>query len=124
MTVAFSDIVVLRRLLEPLVNPPISDTEIPSNSSDRPFEDWSKIVPILSDWHWQRKGLSSTVNILSVALYDLFGAEGSFANIISSVPPPDTDTVDENLFALREGCFKYFERGGECINGPVSLLSG
>jgi len=64
------------------------------------------MVPILSDWHWQRKGLSSTVNILSVALYDLFGAE------------------DENLFALREGCFKYFERGGECINGPVSLLSG
>ena len=31
---------------------------------------------------------------------------------------------DENLAILREGCFKYFELGGECINGPVSLLSG
>lgn len=33
-------------------------------------------------------------------------------------------TTDENLAVLRTGCFKYFERGGECINGPVSLLSG
>lgn len=24
---------------------------------------------------------------------------------------------------LRRGCFKYFLLGGECINGPVSLLS-
>lgn len=32
--------------------------------------------------------------------------------------------VDENLEVLRTGCFKYFERGGDCINGPVSLLSG
>ena len=30
----------------------------------------------------------------------------------------------EELQVLRTGCFKYFERGGECINGPVSLLSG
>ncbi|KAG8911785.1 Squalene epoxidase, partial [Tulasnella sp. 417] len=71
-----------------------------------PFSDWSKMVPVLTDLHWERKGLAGTVNILSVALYDLFGAE------------------DENLFVLREGCFKYFERGGECIHGPVSLLAG
>lgn len=32
--------------------------------------------------------------------------------------------ADENLAVLREGCFRYFELGGECINGPVSLLSG
>jgi len=50
--------------------------------------------------------LSSSINILSVALYDLFRAD------------------DENLAVLRSGCFKYFERGGECINGPVSFLSG
>ena len=29
----------------------------------------------------------------------------------------------EDLQVLRTGCFKYFERGGECTNGPVSLLS-
>ncbi|KAF9000128.1 squalene epoxidase [Cyathus striatus] len=45
------------------------------------------------------------VNILSVALYDLFSAD------------------DEYLNVLRTGCFKYFERGGQCINRPISLLS-
>jgi squalene monooxygenase len=24
---------------------------------------------------------------------------------------------------LKVGCFRYFERGGECVQGPVSLLS-
>lgn len=33
-------------------------------------------------------------------------------------------TSDEDLEVLREGCFKYFELGGECVGGPVSLLSG
>lgn len=33
-------------------------------------------------------------------------------------------SIDENLNVLREGCLKYFERGGECISGPVALLSG
>ena len=32
--------------------------------------------------------------------------------------------VDEDLAVLQKGCFKYFECGGECIRGPVSLLSG
>jgi hypothetical protein len=31
---------------------------------------------------------------------------------------------DEELAVLRTGCFKYFERGGDCVEGPVSLLSG
>ena len=26
--------------------------------------------------------------------------------------------------ALKVGCFKYFERGGDCVAGPVGLLSG
>jgi len=119
MTVALSDVVILRRLLEPLVTIPVAEQFVPASpvSSDkpaavsaaaiwRPFSDWSLIVPLLTDLHWERKGLASTVNILSVALYDLFGAE------------------DENLYVLREGCFKYFERGGDCVAGPVSLLSG
>lgn len=33
-------------------------------------------------------------------------------------------TTDENLEVLREGCFAYFELGGECVGGPVRLLSG
>ncbi|PWZ01490.1 SE-domain-containing protein [Testicularia cyperi] len=70
------------------------------------LKDWAAIQPALRSWHWNRKGLSSVINILAQALYSLFGAD------------------DENLEVLREGCFKYFEMGGECINGPVSLLSG
>ncbi|KAF9563554.1 squalene epoxidase [Agrocybe pediades] len=90
MTVALSDAVLLRDLL----------------GSVDDFSDWNQLRKILHHWHWNRKPLASTVNILSVALYDLFGAD------------------DEELAVLRTGCFKYFERGGECINGPVSLLSG
>ncbi|KAF7340058.1 SE domain-containing protein [Mycena venus] len=89
MTVAFSDIVVLRPLL----------TGVPD------LGDWNQVKPALDRWYRDRKPLASTVNILSVALYDLFGADAP------------------ELEVLRTGCFKYFELGGECINGPVSILS-
>ncbi|KAJ1031216.1 hypothetical protein NDA18_002434 [Ustilago nuda] len=81
-------------------------------SGDKPsrqpldLSNWSSLSPALRSWHWNRKGLSSVINILAQALYSLFGAE------------------DANIEVLREGCFKYFEMGGECVNGPVSLLSG
>ncbi|KAG6841506.1 hypothetical protein C0991_010120 [Blastosporella zonata] len=90
MTVALNDVVMLRTLLAPIED----------------LQDWKQVKKVVQMWHWSRKPLSSTINILSVALYDLFGAD------------------DEDLAVLRTGCFKYFERGGECINGPVSLLSG
>ncbi|KAK7058664.1 Squalene epoxidase [Paramarasmius palmivorus] len=89
MTVAFNDVVILRELLGAIDD----------------LKDWNAVKGALHTWHWQRKPLASTVNILSVALYDLFGAD------------------DELLGVLRVGCFKYFERGGECIGGPVRLLS-
>lgn len=75
MTVAFADVVVLRDLLAPLVNDPSFSEE--GVHHERPFADWARVSPLLKDLHWQRKGLSSTVNILSVALYDLFGADGA-----------------------------------------------
>ncbi|KAG2012128.1 squalene epoxidase [Coprinopsis cinerea AmutBmut pab1-1] len=90
MTVALSDVVILRDLIGTI--PDLSDVP--------------RVSKVLNTWFWNRKPLASTVNILSFALYDLFGAD------------------DDNLEVLRTGCFKYFERGGECINGPVSLLSG
>lgn len=89
MTVALNDVVPLARLI--LQCPNFSPPALSS---------------LLNQWHWSRKPLSSTINILSVALYDLFGAN------------------DENLAVLREGCFKYFELGGRCISDPVSLLAG
>lgn len=90
MTVALNDVVLLRDQL----------------SSMPDFRDPKRVNQAIRAWHWARKPLSSTVNILAFALYDLFGA------------------ADENLAVLRTGCFKYFELGGECVNGPVSLLSG
>ncbi|EIN06316.1 squalene epoxidase-like protein [Punctularia strigosozonata HHB-11173 SS5] len=89
MTVAFNDVVMLSRLLVSLDD----------------LHDWSRVSRALHTWHWRRKRLAATVNILSVALYDLFGAE------------------DEHLEVLRTGCFKYFELGGDCVAGPVGLLS-
>jgi squalene monooxygenase len=90
MTVAFSDVV----LLAPMI------------AAELDLTDWHALTEILHRWHWARKPLAATINILSVALYDLFSAD------------------DKYLAILRTGCFKYFERGGECIRGPVSLLSG
>lgn len=36
----------------------------------------------------------------------------------------NTLTLDEDLEILQRGCFGYFQLGGECVNGPVGLLSG
>lgn len=56
--------------------------------------------------HWQRKRLASTINVLAQALYSLFAAD------------------DEKLRVLQEGCFRYFQLGGQCVDGPVGFLSG
>lgn len=32
--------------------------------------------------------------------------------------------TDPQLQALQTGCFRYFQLGGQCIDGPVGLLSG
>jgi squalene monooxygenase len=62
MTVALNDVVMLRQLF----------SELPQGS----FGDWEKVREVLAKWHWKRKPMASTINILSVALYDLFGADG------------------------------------------------
>ncbi|KAJ7461823.1 squalene epoxidase-domain-containing protein [Mycena galericulata] len=90
MTVALNDVVLLRSLLGAL--PDLKDPD--------------RVNRALRQWHWRRKPVASTVNILSFALHALFGGDD-----------------DEDLAVLRTGCIKYFERGGECITGPASLLS-
>lgn len=60
MTVALNDVVMLQSLL--------------GSVSD--LGDWSQMKQLLHQWHWARKPLASTINILSFALYDLFGADG------------------------------------------------
>ena len=64
------------------------------------------VLKAMNTFHWRRKGLSSVINILAQALYSLFAAD------------------DPQLQALQLGCFRYFQLGGNCIDGPVGLLAG
>ncbi|PSS12336.1 hypothetical protein M430DRAFT_36494 [Amorphotheca resinae ATCC 22711] len=68
--------------------------------------DTAAIRRAMREFHWKRKGLSSIINILAQALYSLFAAN------------------DDQLKALQKGCFAYFQKGGNCIDGPVGLLAG
>ncbi|GAA5988554.1 hypothetical protein JCM10908_003619 [Rhodotorula pacifica] len=102
MTVAFNDAVLLTQLLGggESVGDVHGDERGPVD-----LDQWHEVTERLEEWHWKRKNVASCINVLSMALYSLFGAD------------------DENLEVLKTGCFKYFELGGDCIQGPVSLLS-
>ncbi|KAF2456594.1 squalene monooxygenase erg1, partial [Lineolata rhizophorae] len=96
MTVALSDVVLLAEVLAP---------DGPAGGP-RGLEDESVVARQLGSMHWRRKGLASVINILAMALYSLFAAD------------------DATLRALQLGCFRYFQLGGICVDGPVSLLAG
>ncbi|XP_077384299.1 squalene monooxygenase [Festucalex cinctus] len=69
------------------------------------FDD-KAVLQAKKKFHWERKSSHSfVVNVLAQALYELFAA------------------TDESLHELRKACFQYFKLGGECIAGPVGLLS-
>jgi squalene monooxygenase len=92
MTVAFNDVLLLSYLLDPVLIPDLSDSKL--------------VLQAAKDFHWQRKHLSSIINILAQALYALFAAN------------------DPQLKTLQLGCFQYFQQGGQCIDGPAGLLAG
>lgn len=71
------------------------------------FNDRATVLDELLDFHYDKKNYDTVVNVLSIALYALFAAQGN-----------------NNLKLLRRGCFKYFQRGGDCINVPIMFLSG
>lgn len=62
MTVAFNDVVLLRDLLSPETVPDFGNTKLVLEQMER--------------FHWQRKNLTSVINILAQALYSLFAASG------------------------------------------------
>lgn len=73
MTVAFNDAVLLAGLLGGGV--PFGDVKY----DDRGVVDlneWDVVRERLEEWHWQRKGVSTCINVLAQALYSLFGADG------------------------------------------------
>lgn len=62
MTVAFNDVVLLRELLRPEAVPDLGDTKL--------------VIKQMKTFHWKRKNLTSVINILAMALYSLFAANG------------------------------------------------
>lgn len=40
------------------------------------LHDWWDVRSRLEEWHWKRKGTATCVNVLAMALYTLFGANG------------------------------------------------
>jgi len=56
-------------------------------------------------WVRRKNHHSFVVNILAQALYELFAAD------------------NVHLKSLQQACFAYFKLGGECVAGPVGLLS-
>ncbi|KAI3406790.2 ERG1 [Candida oxycetoniae] len=76
----------------------------PHNVED--FSDHQLINEKMSIFHRKRKNLDAVINTLSIALYSLFAADKNALQI------------------LQMGCFEYFKRGGECVSGPIGLLSG
>lgn len=78
--------------------------ELLKNISD--LYDDKAMLQAKKKFHWERKSSHSfVVNVLAQALYELFAA------------------TDHSLHELRKACFQYFKLGGECIAGPIGLLS-
>ncbi|XP_053322418.1 squalene monooxygenase [Spea bombifrons] len=66
----------------------------------------SEVLEAKNKFYWSRKKSHSfVVNVLAQALYELFAA------------------TDDSLYQLRRACFNYFKLGGECVAGPIGLLS-
>jgi squalene monooxygenase len=79
MTVALKDVVLLTQVLKPFLQAPSTSLEdsCPSSAASHTMTvDWDELREALREWHWSRKTFATSINILSVALYDLFGASG------------------------------------------------
>lgn len=73
---------------------------------DVELSDPVRVSQQLALFHRKRKNLDAVINTLSIALYSLFAADS------------------RGLLILQKGCFQYFLLGGECVEGPIGLLSG
>lgn len=76
MTVAFTDALLLSRLLGKIVD------------RGEDLSNWEAVSDALHQWFWERKGLAPTINVLSVALYELFGASSEWPTLCGSTAVP------------------------------------
>jgi squalene monooxygenase len=111
MTVGLNDVVLLSELLGPTNLPQLSDTK--------------SVLKQMKSFHWRRKDVTSVINILAQALYALFAASGNPSPLsFNRITTTNSLFTGSNLKALQMGCFRYFQFGGNCIDGPVGLLAG
>lgn len=62
MTVALQDVVLLKELLSPESIPSFTETDV--------------IIQQMGAFHWARKRYCTAINVLAMALYRLFSAQG------------------------------------------------
>jgi squalene monooxygenase len=86
MTVAFNDVVLLRDLLSPEKVPDLSNTV--------------RVKEQMQAFHWRRKNLSAVINILAMALYDLFAANGKNLLLLPLYPFPSSHPSCSSPFPL------------------------
>lgn len=86
MTVAFNDVVLLRDLLSPEKVPDLGDVK--------------RVQKAMKIFHWRRKNLSAVINILAMALYDLFAANGNPILPFCLFPPFHFSTRVFNAFVM------------------------
>jgi len=94
MTVALSDVIIIRDLLSPMLN----------------FQNKMQVTKTLTQFYVKRKPMASTINILASALHSVFCPSANDPSVPSG--------------ALTTACFDYLSLGGNCVKGPMSLLAG
>ena len=91
MTVALNDVVILTELFGG--GTAVKDAQ-PDARGVVDLANWDEVSDRLEEWHWKRKSVATCVNILSMALYSLFGADGMFYDHYRS------RCHSENLFSI------------------------
>lgn len=74
MTVAFNDAVILTQRLGG--GKQVGDIKWDDQSKVIDLDNWALVCEQLEDWHWERKNVATCINVLAMALYSLFGADG------------------------------------------------
>lgn len=95
MTVAFNDAMILTEMLG-------GGNQVGSLTPDSrgpvALDDWLNVSERLEEWHWKRKSTASCINVLAMALYSLFGADGKISSLLAlgrprlTVPHSQTTT--------------------------------
>lgn len=84
----------------------ITCRELLSKKNIESFTETELIIQAMDAFHWKRKKYSTCINVLAMSLYSLFAAQS------------------DDMMVLQNGCFEYFKLGGDCVDGPINLLSG